>query len=66
MFKAGDKVAVYGLNNHLEPVRVVSTVIKVEDGMVHLDEKTSYRAPDYDFSLAHPKQCRKIRHKELR
>jgi hypothetical protein len=61
-FKAGDRIAVYGLDGNFNPVRVVTTVTDVlDEGILYTDEDTSVKRPDYDFSIVHPKQCRKIK-----
>ena len=60
-FKVGDRVAVYGLERNLEPIRIVSTVTDIlSNGHLYLDEATSVSPTLYDFSMAHPKQCRKL------
>jgi hypothetical protein len=66
-FKAGDRVAVYGLDNNLEPVRIISTVTEVlPNGQLYLDEASSVAPKLYDFSMAHPKQCRKLKKRPRR
>jgi hypothetical protein len=62
-FQVGDRVAVYGLDGNCELVRIKTTITGfASSGQLYLDEKDTVRltVPKYDFSVAHPKQCRRL------
>jgi hypothetical protein len=62
-FQVGDRVAVYGLDGNCELVRIKTTITGLPaNGQLYLDEKDTVKTtvPRYDFSMAHPKQCRRL------
>jgi hypothetical protein len=57
----GDKVAVYGIDNNFQPIRVVSEVEHIyDDGAIGLEHATAFKEKEYDFTIVHAKQCRRL------
>jgi hypothetical protein len=66
-FQVGDRVAVYGLAGDLTSIRVAATVTDINpDGTLSLNEDDAFKRgyDGYDFTMVHPKQCRKLKKKE--
>jgi len=66
-FKVGDKVAIYGTDGNLKPIRLVCTITEVltgdQEGLVYLDEKTAFSPGEYDYTVSHVKNLRRMKSK---
>lgn len=66
-FKIGDRIRIYGTDKNLAPANVCATIADfTESGLIIVDEKSlaKCKVALWDFTLPHPKQCRKLKKRE--
>lgn len=68
-FKIGDRIRIYGVDKNLNPASTCATIANFTDkGLIIVAEKDEAKCKVmlWDFTLPHPKQCRKVKKKEPR
>ncbi len=65
-FKVGDRIRIYGVDKNLLPTSVCATIAGfTKEGLIELSQKDvdACKLELWDFTLPHPKQCRKLKKK---
>jgi len=63
-FKPGDRVKVYGMDKMLNPISVYASVSEIRGDIIFLDDKDGMKRGEYDLTMVHVKQCRKLKKRE--